>query len=72
MRSYRLFFLGRTGVLFKSVTLNCAEDREVIAIAERELRECEYVEIWNGGRPVCMCAGPLAKTIRHYVADATS
>lgn len=64
MRSYRLLFLDKTGHLIGNKTIDCMEDREAIAIAEREVRRCEYVEVWNGGRPLCICARPLKQPSR--------
>lgn len=70
MKSYRLLFLNKNGHLVGSATIDCLEDRQAIAAAERETRKHEYVEVWNGGRPVCICAkhlkqpGRLATLIR--------
>lgn len=61
MRSYRLLLLSRCGVVVGTRCISCLEDREAIAAAEREARKCYYVEVWDGGRPVCICARPLAQ-----------
>ena len=59
MQSYRLLFLDKHGRLLESWVLDSNEDREAIEAAEDEVRYCEYVEIWKGGRPVAICARPL-------------
>jgi hypothetical protein len=58
MRSYRLLLLDKSGHLVGNKSINCGEDREAIAYSALELQGCEYVEVWNGGRPVCICAKP--------------
>jgi hypothetical protein len=63
MRSYRLVFLDRHGHVVTALSVDCMEDREAIAVAEQELAKrdlanCDLVEVWNGGRPVCVCARP--------------
>jgi hypothetical protein len=63
MRSYRLVFLDRYGHLVTTLSVDCMEDREAIAVAEQELAKrdlpyFDHVEVWNGGRPVCVCARP--------------
>jgi hypothetical protein len=59
MRSYRLLLLDQSGFLLESKSIACMEDQEAVTVAEAEVHKCEYVEVWNGGRPVCMCARPL-------------
>jgi hypothetical protein len=59
MRHYRLLMLDKKGLMVGSASIECVEDREAIAIAEKKLGRCAYIEIWNGGRPVCICAAPL-------------
>jgi hypothetical protein len=54
--SYRLLLLAKDGHLVGHTTINCLDDEEAIAVAKCEVRKCEYVEVWRGGRPVCMCA----------------
>jgi hypothetical protein len=63
MRSYRLIFLDKHGRLIANKSIDCMEDREAIATFEQEfakpeMAKCDHVEIWNGGRPVCVCAKP--------------
>jgi hypothetical protein len=60
VKTYRLLLLDKQGLLSGTETVECREDRDAIAVAERRARKCEYVEVWRGGRPVCMCAKPLA------------
>jgi hypothetical protein len=59
MRSYRLLLLDKTGRVVANLGIDFYEDREAMAIAVRKVRKCEYVEVWNGGRPVCVCAKPI-------------
>jgi hypothetical protein len=59
MKSYRLLLLDRNGRVLESKCIACVEDQEAITAAESEVRRCEYVEVWNGGRPLCMCARPV-------------
>ena len=59
MRSYRLLLLDQNGLLLESKCIACMEDQEAITAAESEVRRCEYVEVWNVGRPLCMCARPM-------------
>jgi hypothetical protein len=64
MQSYRLLLLDKHGRLQESWVIDGNEDREAIEAAEDEVRHCEYVEIWKGGRPVAICARPLQKLSR--------
>ncbi len=64
MRSYRLLLLDKNGLLVGKAAVNCREDGEAIAVAEREVQKCEYVEVWKGGRPVCICARALKREVR--------
>ena len=57
--SYRLLLLAKNGHLVGHTTVNCLDDEEAIAVAKHKVRKCEYVEVWRGGRPVCMCARSL-------------
>ena len=59
MRSYRLLLLDRTGLVVGTKSVDRQNDQAAIQAAEREVRRCEYVEIWAGGRPVCVCSRPL-------------
>jgi hypothetical protein len=59
MRNYRLLLLNQDGLLLESKCIACMEDQEAIEAANIEVRRCEYVEVWNGGRPLCMCARPV-------------
>jgi hypothetical protein len=59
MRNYRLLLLDQNGGLLESKCIACVEDQEAIAAAKSEMRRCEYVEVWNGGRPLCVCARPV-------------
>ncbi len=59
MRSYRLLLLDKSGLLVGNTSIDCLEEREAVAAAERNVHKCEYVEVWDGGRPVCICAKPL-------------
>jgi hypothetical protein len=52
MRSYRLVFLDRYGHVVTTLSVDCMEDREAIAVAEQELAKrdlanCDHVEVWN-------------------------
>jgi hypothetical protein len=58
VRSYRLLLLDKSGRLIGSKSVDCAGDKEAIALSELQLQRCEYVEVWNGGRPLCICAKP--------------
>jgi hypothetical protein len=63
MQSYRLMFLDKHGRLIANKSIDCMEDGEAIAAVEQEftkpkLANCDHVEIWNRGRPVCVCANP--------------
>lgn len=58
VRSYRLLLLDKSGRLVGSKSINCGEDQEAVAVSQLELQRCEYVEIWNGGRPLCVCTKP--------------
>jgi hypothetical protein len=62
--SYRLLLLAKDGHLVGHTTVHCLDDEEAIAVAECEVRKCEYVEVWRGGRPVCMCAKSLTREVR--------
>ena len=64
MRSYRLLLLDKNGHLVGKAAVNCREDEEAIAVAEREVQKCEYVEVWKGGRPIRMCARSLKREVR--------
>jgi hypothetical protein len=64
MQSYRLLLLDKHGRLLESWVIDGNEDREAIEAAEDEVRHCEYVEIWKGGRPVGICARPLQQLSR--------
>jgi hypothetical protein len=64
MRSYRLLLLDKNGLLVGKAAVNCREDEEAIAVAEREVQKCEYVEVWKGGRPIRMCARSLKREVR--------
>jgi hypothetical protein len=64
MRDYRLLLLDKNGRLLESIGLDCRGDCEAIAIAQDEVRRCEYVEVWRGGRPVCMYARPSQVRVR--------
>lgn len=64
MMSYRLLFLDKNGLLVGKTAVHCREDAEAIAVAEREVQKCEYVEVWKGGHPVCMCARDLQQEVR--------
>lgn len=59
MRSYRLLLLDRTGLVVGTRSIERQNDQAAIQAAEREVRRCEHVEIWAGGRPVCVCSRPL-------------
>jgi hypothetical protein len=63
---YRLLLLDKKGRLVGSETHECLEDQQAVAIAERKARTCEYVEVWRGGRPVCMCARPMTPRFRPW------
>jgi len=56
MRNYRLLLLDQDGHLVGRKCIACVDDQEAITAALSEVRTCEYVEVWNGGRPVYMCA----------------
>jgi hypothetical protein len=47
VRSYRLLLLDKSGRVVGNRSVHCLQDREAVATAERELRKCEYVEIWG-------------------------
>lgn len=64
MISYRLLFLDKNGLLVGKAAVQCRQDEEAIAVAEREAQKCEYVEVWKGGHPVCMCARALKQEVR--------
>ena len=64
MQSYRLLLLDKHGRLLESWAIDGNEDREAMEAAEDEVRRCEYVEIWKGGRPVGICARPLQQMSR--------
>jgi hypothetical protein len=64
MQSYRLLLLDKQGRLLESWVIDGNEDREALEAAEDEVRRCEYVEIWKGGRPVGICARPLQQQSR--------
>ena len=64
MQSYRLLLLDKHGRLLESWVIDGNEDREAIEAAEDEVRYCEYVEIWKGGRPVGVRARPLQQLSR--------
>jgi hypothetical protein len=58
MQSYRLLLLDKHGRLLESIVVNGHEDGDAMAAAEDEVRRCEYVEVWKGGRPLGICARP--------------
>ena len=62
--SYRLLFLDRNGLLVGKAAVHCRRDEEAIAVAEREVQKWEYVEVWKGGDPVCMCARAMKQEVR--------
>ena len=64
MMSYRLLFLDRNGLLVGKAAVHCRRDEEAIAVAEREVQKWEYVEVWKGGDPVCMCARAMKQEVR--------
>jgi hypothetical protein len=64
MRSYRLLFLDKNGRLTGNTTVDCSDDQEAIAVAEWKVRKCEYIEVWDGGRPVCTCARSPKRSVR--------
>jgi hypothetical protein len=59
MHSYRLLLLDKGGLVVGHRNVDCSKDRDALAVADRELRKCEYVEVWDGGRPVCIRSKPL-------------
>lgn len=61
MQSYRLLLLDKHGRLLESWVIDGNDDREAIEAAEDEVRRCEYVEVWKGGRPVGIYARPLRR-----------
>jgi hypothetical protein len=62
--SYRLLLLAKDGHLVGHTTVHCLDDEEAIAVAKCEVRNYEYVEVWRGGRPVCMCAKSMTREAR--------
>ena len=64
MRSYRLLYLDKNGRLSGNTTVDCLDDQEAITVAEWKVRKCEYIEVWDGGRPVCTCTRSLKRSVR--------
>jgi hypothetical protein len=68
MKNYRLQFIDKDGKLITRTMVECREDHAAIGLAEQAIRTCKYIEIWNDGTPVCICAKPPGPKVQWALA----
>jgi hypothetical protein len=68
MKNYRLHFIDKDGKLITRTMVECRENHAAIGLAEQAVRTCKYIEIWNDGRPVCICANPPGPKVQWALA----
>jgi hypothetical protein len=58
MITYRLLWLDEKGNIPKSRQIDCATDRQAVAIAKRQTGDYEAIEVWDGDRLVFRLRNP--------------
>ena len=58
MKTYLLVMIDNHGRFIKRKMVACQKNHGIARSVEGRARQCQIIEIWNDGAPICICARP--------------